>query len=122
MNDTPQTTPSPEGGLPPLCAAELEKRLRPEFFKALCDPVRISIVAMLAMRCAPVSVADVAEGCAIDYSGVSRHLKILREAGVVTAERRGRDMLYAMPVEPLAETLRAMADALEACREEIERH
>lgn len=94
----------------------LRARLRPELFKALSDPMRVAIVALLATRAEPASVSEIAAGCAIDISGVSRHLKLLRDAEVVHAEKRGREVLYGLAVDRLADTLRGLADALEACR------
>lgn len=92
--------------------------MRPDLFKALCDPVRISIVATLASRTSPSTVSDIADCCGIDFSGVSRHLKILKEAGVLSAARNGRKTLYSLDAEMLAMTLRTMADALEVCRKQ----
>lgn len=97
--------------------AALEDQLRPDLFKALCDPVRISIVATLAARVEPSRVSDITDCCCIDVSGVSRHLKILKDAGIVSAKKNGREMLYSLDAEDLAATLRAAADALDACRE-----
>ncbi len=104
--------------LPAICQTELQAVMSPDFFKALCDPMRISIVATLATMSAPARVSDIAECCGIDFSGVSRHLKILREAGILNAEKEGRAVLYSLKTEELAETLRAMASALEACQKQ----
>lgn len=90
--------------------------MRPDLFKALCDPVRISIVATLATRSAPSSVTDIAVCCGIDFSGVSRHLKILKDAGVLVSERDGRSVLYSLNSHTLTATLRRVADALDVCR------
>jgi DNA-binding transcriptional ArsR family regulator len=90
--------------------------MRPDLFKALCDPVRISIVATLASRSGASTVTDIANCCGIDFSGVSRHLKILKDAGVLVAERDGRSVLYSLNAPILTATLRNMADALDICR------
>lgn len=102
---------------PGKCQQSLADHMRPDLFKALCDPVRISIVATLAAQAESQTVGDLTECCGIDFSGVSRHLKILREAGVVNADKNGREMLYSLKTEELAETLHAMADALIGCRD-----
>ena len=102
--------------LPDCCEDALKDRMRPDLFKALCDPVRISIVATLASRRAPSSVTDIADCCGIDFSGVSRHLKILKDAGVLVSERDGRSVLYSLNSYVLTATLRSMADALDVCR------
>ena len=65
-----------------------------EVCRALGDPVRLNIVNELrgGTRCACV----LAEGAAVSPSLLSHHLKILREAGLVTAERRGRWIDYTL--------------------------
>ena len=102
--------------LPDVCEQSLAEHLRPDLFKALCDPVRISIVAMLAAQKETMSVSDLVGCCDIDFSGVSRHLKILREAGVVSATKSGREVNFSLNIDSLTDTLRGMASALEDCR------
>ncbi len=104
--------------LPEACVEALADTMRPDFLKALCDPVRISIVATLAMRTRPATVSEITDCCGIDFSGVSRHLKILKEAGILHSHRDGRRVLYNLDVDALAATLRAMADTLEVCQRE----
>ncbi len=100
----------------------LQSRLRPELFQALCDPVRVALVARLAAEGRPLTVTEVSGCCGIHFSGVSRHLAILKRAGVVRAERRGREVHYALEAPALATTLRELADSLEATWENAERH
>lgn len=101
---------------PETCQSSLATCMRPELFKALCDPVRVSIVATLATRKTPSTVSDLASCCGIDFSGVSRHLKILREAEVVSGVKQGRSMLYQLNTDDLVGTLRGLADALMSCQ------
>ena len=61
-------------------------------FGALGDPNRRTIVAMLARR--PHSVREIADQMPISRPAVSRHLRLLREAGLVSAEREGTRRLY----------------------------
>ncbi|MGB5324339.1 MAG: metalloregulator ArsR/SmtB family transcription factor [Pseudomonadales bacterium] len=104
--------------LPGRCAQALTATMRPDLFRALCDPVRISMVATLASRNAPATVSELADCCGIDFSGVSRHLKILKDAGVLSATRDGRKVLYALDAIVLATSLRAIAEALELCQQQ----
>jgi len=97
------------------CCAPLEQLLTPKFFKALCDPNRIAILVRLASCREPSNVGQIAACCPIDLSVVSRHLAVLREAGIVEATRRGKEVFYAVRTGPLVDTLRSMADAIEAC-------
>lgn len=102
--------------MPDLCRQTLDEALHPALFRALSDPQRISIVATLAARPEAASVSDIAECCGIDFSGVSRHLKALREAGVLSARREGRSVLYHLNVDELADSLQGIAIALKQCR------
>jgi len=98
-------------------AARLDALLDPRFYRALCDPSRLGIVAWLAAQRAPRSVSDVAAGCCarIDLSVVSRHLATLRDAGILEAARDGKQVLYRLRTEWLVGMLRGVADAIEAC-------
>lgn len=89
--------------------------LSPRFFKALCDPNRIALLCRLAEGRAPRSVSEMATCCPVDLSVVSRHLAMLRDAGILEATRQGKEVHYRVRVSAVARTLRAVADALEAC-------
>lgn len=65
-------------------------------FKALADPARATIVATLARVDQEVCVCDFTSGLALNQSTVSHHLKILKEAGLVTSVRRGTWGYYAL--------------------------
>ncbi len=97
------------------CCSGLGGLLAPKLFKALCDPNRVAILVRLAEACVPRAVSEVAECCTVDLSVVSRHLAQLRDAGILQAERRGKEVLYSVRVGELVRTLRAIADALERC-------
>jgi ArsR family transcriptional regulator len=96
---------------------ELAGALPIGLFRALGDTNRLALLAWLARQREARTVSDVvASGCCdVDFSVVSRHLKILHEAGVVEAKRRGREVFYRLPVEALVRCLRDMADMLERC-------
>ncbi len=61
-------------------------------FGALSDPVRREIVTLLASG--PRPVTPLAECFDISRPAVSRHLRVLREAGLVTQIPRGRERIY----------------------------
>jgi len=67
-----------------------------ELFKALGDPYRLAILATLARSKDEVCVCDFTEGLPLGQPAVSHHLKILREAGLVTCERRGTWVYYSL--------------------------
>lgn len=63
-------------------------------FKALADPHRLTILAMLARVDDEVCVCDFTDGLPLNQPTVSHHLRVLREAGLVTCERRGTWVYY----------------------------
>ncbi len=97
------------------CCQNLGTVMEPGFFKALCDPGRIAMLVRLAQCCKPCTVTEVADGCPVDVSVVSRHLAMLRDAGVLEAERKGKEVYYSVRYSAITATLRAIADCIEAC-------
>ncbi len=65
-----------------------------ELLQAIADPVRLSIVRQLASQSEATCACDFTECCTVSQPTVSHHLKVLREAGVVTTERRGTYIYY----------------------------
>ena len=61
-------------------------------FKALGSPARLTIVRTLIVgeRC----VCDLVEACGLGLSTKSKHLDVLREAGVVSSEKRAQQIFY----------------------------
>ncbi len=62
---------------------------------ALADPVRLAIVRQLSAE-GTVCACDFDAGLAVSQPTISHHLKVLREAGVVQAERRGTWIDYSL--------------------------
>ncbi|MBM3130847.1 MAG: winged helix-turn-helix transcriptional regulator [Chloroflexi bacterium] len=69
-------------------------RLHAEICGGLSDPKRITILYALAER--SKNVMELAEVLALPQPTISRHLKILRERGMVVPERRGANIIYAL--------------------------
>lgn len=63
-----------------------------DVFAALADPVRRALLEQLALTA--VRVVDLAAGHEISRPAISRHLRVLDEAGLVSAEDRGRERHY----------------------------
>lgn len=102
--------------LPDACTDTLTPFLRPDLFRALGDATRLTLLARLAATPGAQRVTELSSCCGVHLSGVSRHLKILHDAGLVDADRQGREVLYRLDCGALARALRGMADALEACQ------
>jgi DNA-binding transcriptional ArsR family regulator len=67
---------------------------------ALGSPVRRDILR--ALRSSPSSVADLAARFPVSRPAVSRHLRVLEEAGLVEARARGTNRIYSVRVQGFA--------------------
>jgi DNA-binding transcriptional ArsR family regulator len=70
-----------------------------EALVALADPTRRELVALLAAG--EVTAGDLAGRFPVSRPAISRHLRVLREAGLVTARTDGRRRFYALDPRPL---------------------
>ena len=66
-----------------------------QLLAALADPVRLSIVRQLAEDDG-VCACDFTECCDVSQPTISHHLRVLREAGVVTSVRQGTNIIYSL--------------------------
>jgi DNA-binding transcriptional ArsR family regulator len=76
---------------------------------ALADPTRRQVFERILAS--PQSVSAIAEGLPVTRPAVSQHLKVLREAGLITERREGTRRLYVANAQALGE-LRATIDAM----------
>lgn len=83
-----------------------------ELLRALSSPVRIALVLELGrgQRC----VHELVDALGVSQPLVSQHLRVLRAAGVVRGERRGREIAYALADEHVAHIV---TDAVSHSRE-----
>jgi len=88
-------------------ASHLRKK-RAETFKALGHPARLQIVDMLSIR--ERCVCELVEAVGLGWSTVSRHLSVLKSAGVVQDEKRGVQVIYTLAL-PCVASFSACLDA-----------
>lgn len=77
-------------------------------FKALSDPTRREIIKHL--RRGPLTSGDIAERFAVAWATISRHLAILKDAGIITAERNGNSVRYELNATVLQELVEIIYD------------
>src|SRR5580704_4342381 len=77
--------------------------------QALGDPTRLAILKSLADR--PLAVVDLARGFSISRPAISQHLRILKDAGLVSDRRAGTQRIYQIDSAGVA-ALKAHFDAL----------
>ncbi len=70
-------------------------------FDVIADPTRRTILDLLRMR--PRMVGDLVDVLAISQPGVSKHLRVLREAGLVHVRQEAQRRIYELRPEPLME-------------------
>jgi DNA-binding transcriptional ArsR family regulator len=72
-----------------------------DVFGALANPVRRQVLD--ALREGPLPAGEIAGRFALSRPAVSEHLAVLRHAGLITEEPRGRHRYYHLAAEPLAD-------------------
>ncbi|MFM5904876.1 MAG: ArsR/SmtB family transcription factor [Micrococcales bacterium] len=72
-----------------------------EIYSAIADPTRRQILSALAGK--PATVSDLVALTGAEQPTVSKHLKTLRDANLVTVEAQGQARVYALNAAPLAE-------------------
>lgn len=65
-------------------------------FKALGDETRLEVFRLIAAQDAAICVCDIADQFPVSQPTISHHLKVLREAGLITVSRRGNWAFYAV--------------------------
>lgn len=89
-------------------------------FTALADPTRRRILKML--RAGSQSAGQIADAFQLTKPTLSHHFKVLREAGLVRAERRGTSIVYTLQsnvLEDLAAEIIELADGLGGARKRL---
>lgn len=91
----PPATPAPAASASALALADAGDLLR-----ALAAPIRIAIV--LQLRSADRCVHELVDTLDVAQPLISQHLRVLKTAGVVQGERRGREVVYRLVDDHLA--------------------
>lgn len=81
--------------------------------KAIADPYRLTMLATLAASEDPVCVCDFTDALPTNQPTVSHHLRVLRDAGLVTGERRGTWVYYELAPSAAKRVREALASVFE---------
>jgi DNA-binding transcriptional ArsR family regulator len=76
-------------------------------FAALGDETRLKLVSKLSGG-SRFSIARLTEGSTLTRQAITKHLRVLQDAGLVRGLRRGRENLFELEPEPLDEARRAL--------------
>ncbi len=77
-------------------------------FMALSDPTRRAVLRLLAER--PANPTELAGELPVSRQAVSKHLEVLRDAGLVVGSRDGREHRYHLTPGPMADAASWMAE------------
>ncbi len=75
-----------------------------QLLRVLAAPIRLAVIEQLADG--PRCVHELVESLGASQSLVSQHLRVLRAARLVTSERRGREIAYALTDDQVAHIVR----------------
>lgn len=89
---------------------QAQRRQRAAVFKALGHPARVQLVDELASR--ERCVCELVEAVGLGWSTVSRHLAVLKAAGIVADEKRGLQVFYRVALPCVA----SFMECLDAAR------
>jgi DNA-binding transcriptional ArsR family regulator len=90
-----------------------------DVYEALADPTRREIVAMLAAS--ERSAGDISSRFEIAGPSVSRHLRVLRESGLISYRQQAQSRIYRLEQEPLDEVRQWMTAQLEVLKSRFDR-
>ena len=76
-------------------------------FAALGDESRLRLVSRLCER-GPMSIARLTEGSAVTRQGITKHLRVMEEAGLVRAVKQGRESLWELAPSRLDDARRCL--------------
>ena len=100
---------------PPLLDEQLREeltQLTTSVCKALNDPKRLMI--LYALREGPLSVGELVDELDASQANVSQHLAILRERGIVEADRQGNNVFYSLRHDQVLDAVDILREILSA--------
>ncbi len=102
----------------PVAAADLtDLTLKGKLFRGFADPSRLSILETLRDR--PMCVSDIARRARLSQPNTSMHLACLEGCGLVTRQRRGQFVEYAIANSLVLDLMRSAERLLEKVGEQI---
>ena len=90
-----------------MSATTRELQRNAPVFAALGDPTRLALVTKLSGG-SRFSIARLAEGSPLTRQAITKHLRVLQDAGLVRGMREGRENLFKLEAESLDEARRAL--------------
>lgn len=82
--------------------------MKEDFFHALASPYRREIIKLLKWK--NLSAGEIADHFDISQPSISRHLDILKQAEIVTAERKANQIIYSLNLSVMEEIFMQLSD------------
>ena len=76
---------------------------------AIGNPIRIEIAFLLGMQ-GSLNVGQIADHFKISRPAISNHLRVLREAKIITAEKNGQEVFYSLDRKSIEDALNVILD------------
>jgi ArsR family transcriptional regulator, arsenate/arsenite/antimonite-responsive transcriptional repressor len=89
-----------------------EAEIRAKIIKAMGHPVRLMMIEFL--KKGERSFSEIFDLFKLDKSTVSKHLLVLKEAGIVTSRKSGADMIYKLEVPCVTDFFRCVTAVIES--------
>ena len=89
-----------------------EAQIRAKIIKAMAHPVRLTVIEYL--KDGDRSFSDIFSLFQLDKSTVSKHLFVLKEAGIVSSRKNGADMVYKLEVPCVTEFFNCVTAVIES--------
>ena len=93
-----------------MSSAALVFKIKADFLKALAHPVRLALIERLKDR--EASVGQLVSALRVEQSGISKHLAILRLAGILSTRQAGVTVFYSVKDRGIFKVLRPIAEIL----------
>ena len=90
--------------------------MRDDFFQALASPYRREIIRLLKWR--TLSAGEIAGHFDIAQPSVSRHLEVLKNAGIITSRRQANQVIYSLNLSMVHEMIMEVMELLGRGEEE----
>jgi len=90
-----------------------------EIFRALADPTRREVLRLLRAR--DLTAGEIAERFPLAKSTLSGHFAVLKQAGLIVAEKRGTTVVYSLNASALEDALGAAMEMLKVGKDRKEK-
>lgn len=87
--------------------SSLAFRIKADFLRCLAHPARLAVIEYLKTR--EASVGQMVNGLGLEQSGLSKHLGMLRQAGILSSRQEGASVFYAVKDPDIFQILRPIA-------------